>query len=107
MEWRMLNLPHDILLSEIRPRLHLKEISRLARTCSGSHTIFQNVLDATLLEELQLGVVVGREDKKLMPIMKNRSDLLLKKSKVTDGAGRTFHDNSPWQNALWCKDWHR
>jgi hypothetical protein len=80
--------------------LTVKELSALARASKTNYQLFKPMLDvAKLLQH----VVRGEQDA-AEAMLRRQPDLLIKKGRITDYSGRTFHDVSAWQCMLWALD---
>lgn len=105
IEISILDLPQDIIITEIYPKLSLLDLARLARTSKGTKDLFEiPLMDAKLTRLLEL-VAFGEQDQ-AETIVKLDPALLLMKGKVTDGSGRTFKNITVFQYAVWALDWH-
>jgi hypothetical protein len=97
-------LPRDVLTNVIGPYLGLQGRSRMARSCRQLHGFFQSGINKVRLMELQTAVLTCKASD-IANILEANPYLLLQKSTTTDGAGRTFQNCSPLQNAIWSMAW--
>lgn len=67
---------------------------------------FDSMFQENCLVPILLQYVANGEQDSVEKILNIQPGLLLKRGAVTDGAGRTFHDVSSFQYALWALDAH-